>query len=64
MTKEYGFRLLDKTTHAVVQDWRWYPYWDSREKFIRQYTSDHEHAIQRGERNASPLVNSQLPSPR
>ncbi len=51
MAKEYGFRLLDKNTDRVVQDWQWFPNPEARAHVIRQFTISGEHWIEQRERD-------------
>lgn len=61
--KEYGFRLHDIDTGTVAQDWRWYPYEDSRDAFARQYAHDGDYNIEKAERE-KPVELPQSASPR
>lgn len=47
--KEYGFRLLDPSTEAVVQE-QWLNSPEAREHVIRQSMSSGQYIIERAER--------------
>jgi hypothetical protein len=51
--KEYGFRLLDKATSEIVQDWQWLTTSEARAHVIRQFTLDGQHIIQQQERETT-----------
>jgi hypothetical protein len=51
--KEYGFRLLDKVTSEIVQDWQWLTTPEARAHVIRQSTIDGQHIIQKEERETT-----------
>ena len=55
--KEYGFRLLDKATSRVEQDWQWLTTPEARAHVIRQSTIDGQHVIQQDERETALEMN-------
>jgi hypothetical protein len=50
--KQYGFRLLDRNTRRVVQDYAWFSTAGAREAVIRQSMSNQQYAIERTERES------------
>ncbi len=47
--KQYGFRLLDRDTRRVAQDFAWFPTADAREAVILQAMSNQQYVIERAE---------------
>jgi hypothetical protein len=45
--KQYGFRVLDRDTRRVAQDFAWFPTADEREAVILQAMIDQQHVILR-----------------